>query len=386
MSVARTLADVERLRPAWQRLQHHPNADLDFTLTLLAARAGTAAPCVLALGDPADPRAILVARRQQTRLPVRFGYRVLCRPRATAIEVVQGGPLGDLDAAGAEALTAALLGLLRDGTAEVLRFEHLPTDGALAQAAAALPGCLRSGPVAPHWRTAIPDSYDAFLKGRSSNTRRNLRRYPDRFLELHGSHHEVKVYREPGDLDRILAELEQVAATTYQRGLGAGFQADAERRALLALSLERGWYRAWVLHVAGRPAAFWDGRLYRGTFFTDTTGYLPELEDARPGWFLLMRMIQDLCADPAVHGLDFGVGDAQYKRMLCDRSVDEAPLEVFAPRGRGRRLRLLLGGVGRLENVARAVLAKTGLTQRVKQIWRRRLRGGDDRPPAPPAE
>ncbi len=51
-----------------------------------------------------------------------------------------------------------------------------------------------------------------------------------------------------------------------------------------------------------------------------------------------MRVIEDAIADPALHVLDFGPGDATYKQQFSTESHEEQNVVVFAPTLRGRRL------------------------------------------------
>ena len=71
------------------------------------------------------------------------------------------------------------------------------------------------------------------------------------------------------------AEVETVAALTYQRGLGVAAADTPEQRALVELALERGWFRMYVLSLGGEPVAFWSGAGYDRTFFIGTPGYDP---------------------------------------------------------------------------------------------------------------
>jgi len=50
-----------------------------------------------------------------------------------------------------------------------------------------------------------------------------------------------------------------------------------------------------------------------------------------------MRVIEDACADPSLDVLDFGPGDAAYKRQFSSDSRVERNVVVFAPTFRGRR-------------------------------------------------
>jgi hypothetical protein len=82
------------------------------------------------------------------------------------------------------------------------------------------------------------------------------------------------------------------------------FSGDELQRSLTFLAMERGWFRSWVLYLDGRPGAFWHGEAYRGVFRIGVPGYDPALAQLRVGTFVLMKLIEDLCADETVNTLD----------------------------------------------------------------------------------
>ena len=86
-----------------------------------------------------------------------------------------------------------------------------------------------------------------------------------------------------------------------------------------------------------------------------------------------MRVIADLCADPAIDVCDFGFGDSEYKRRFSNEEWDEADVLVFAPTLTGLRLNAGRTMVGHTDRGLRAIARRTGLAERVKRAWRRRL-------------
>ncbi len=161
---------------------------------------------------------------------------------------------------------------------------------------------------------------------------------------------------------------------TYQKGLGAAFSDTPERRRLTSLSLERGWFRVWVLYDEETPIAFWQGSVYRRIYHSGTTGYDPTYSRDRVGIYLLTRAIADLCADPEVDFLDFGFGDADYKRYFSDEAWNESDLVVFAARARPVAINATRTAVMASAYGLRRGLEHFGLADRIKVAWRRRLR------------
>jgi len=73
---------------------------------------------------------------------------------------------------------------------------------------------------------------------------------------------------------------------------------------------------------------------------------------------------------------DFGFGDADYKRHFSDESWDESDLVLFAPTARAVAVNAGRTAVMGAAVQARRVLERFGLADRLKTMWRRRLRAG----------
>lgn len=168
-----------------------------------------------------------------------------------------------------------------------------------------------------------------------------------------------------------------MARKTYQRGLGVALADTPEQRAVIRVGLEHGWFRTYVLRLDGRPIAFWPGYAYRGTFFIGTPGYDPEFGRYRIGNHLLGRMIDEFCADPDVDAVDFGFGDAEYKRRLGNESWEEGSILLFAPTPRALAINAAHAAVIGSHIAATAALTRLGWLDRVKQRRRERLKRAD---------
>jgi CelD/BcsL family acetyltransferase involved in cellulose biosynthesis len=137
--------------------------------------------------------------------------------------------------------------------------------------------------------------------------------------------------------------------------------------------MEHGWFRAWVLYVRGAPVAFWPGEAFGGRFRSGIPGYDPAFNQYRVGTYVLMRMIEDLCADEAVTLLDFGFGDAEYKRRFGDRSWLEEDVLVYARRLRPAWVNIVRTSFLGANAAAFALGRRVGVFSRIKNWWRSRL-------------
>jgi CelD/BcsL family acetyltransferase involved in cellulose biosynthesis len=380
VTVARSLEELEPLRDAWSRLQGvQINTDPDYFLTVLASNPDAVRPHIVLLERDGEAQAMLIARIEDVRLSCRLGYRAVYSPRVRALTVVNGGFLGEHTRANADALLAELRRSLAGGEADVAQLRNLLVGSPLHVAATTAPPFLArqhlSTPlVRRHLR--IRSSLDEFLQSRSSSTRQSVRRYGRKLEKEFGDRLSLEVFRDESEIGRFFAAADEIGRKTYQHGLGVALADDPVARRLAELAARRGWFRAYVLSIDGLPAAFWYGHRYRGVFATGVPGYDPAYAHLHTGTFVLMRLIDDLSGDGETEILDFGSGDAEYKRRFGDESRREEDVLVWAATAKGIRTNLTRTGVLGLIAGAKRAARSRRLGGALKNRWRARLRSG----------
>ena len=247
--------------------------------------------------------------------------------------------LGELSDEDAELVLGELRRELATGDADLLRLRgprgrdrrctappRVRRRGALRERSAAAPA---------HWELAVPDSYDAFLSSLSKSTRESAKRYPKKLEKEFGDRLTLEVFRDVADSERVFTDLRRVAEKTYQQGLGVSFAQTELQHRLTTLTMERGWFRAYVLYLDDEPIAFWQGQAYNGVFSTGVPGFDPAYADHRVGNYVLFKLIADLCADESIDTLDYGFGDAEYKRRFGTPQLGRAGRAPLRPDGQG---------------------------------------------------
>jgi CelD/BcsL family acetyltransferase involved in cellulose biosynthesis len=374
---ARSWAELDELRDAWGSLQGtQATTDPELFRIVLDADERVLRPHAVLLERDGAPRALVLARVEQLRLAARLGYRTVYRPRLRALTVVYGGILGEVDTADAALLLAELRREL-GREADLLRFRGLEVGTPLhAAASTSGPRALRERSAAPtgHWELDVPDSYDAFLKSLSKSTRDGAKRYARKLEQEYGDRLELRVFRELSERERIFKDLAEVADTTYQHQLGVAFAQTSAQRALVTALLERGDFRAYVLYLDGVPVAFWQGHAYRGVFSVGVPGYDRAHAELRVGNYVLLKLIADLCADPEVHTLDYGFGDAEYKRRFGTRRREEQDVHLYSGSLKGLRVNAARSGLLAVSALGRRALRGDAVAK-LKRRWRGRLSG-----------
>jgi CelD/BcsL family acetyltransferase involved in cellulose biosynthesis len=377
VEVARTLDEVEALRPTWAALQSpFLTSDLDFVLAYVENTRGVHRPHAVALSDESGPVALVSGRIEDAPFPARLGPKTVLNPTVRSLTVTYGGFMGQVDGTTTPQLLAALQESVEPGEIDIIRMRMLDLDSPVRTAAIEGSPFLRREHFSaqmPHWRTQISGSLDGFLARRSRRRRESVRRYAKRLEKTYGDGARIEIFRTRDQIDRLFADSALIHRETYQHVLGVGFSDEKAQRALTELAMDRGWFRGYILYLNDAPAAFWHGNAYKGVFGIGATGFDPAFADARPGTYLLMRAVEDLAADGSVETLDFGFGDAEYKRHFGDECRSEEDVVLVERRARPLALNLARTGLQGTTKVARGAVERVGGLGRLRRRRRERL-------------
>lgn len=372
--VVRDAGELDALRDALLAdAGAEPLPDVDILRAVVQTRDEVRHPHVLVLERDGRTAAVLLARLEEARLAARFGYWTLFRPRLRSLTVATNAGAGsDADQA---TLVHHLFGALRRGEADVVQLQHAPVGSALhAAALAAAPGWARQRfvPRTAHWVIDVPPTAEELHKAIPKSVRDNLRRYSRKLAREYGDRLEIRCYEAPEHLDALLRDVEAVAAASYQRGLGAGFDGSRDA-AFVRMALTDGWFRAWVLYLDGQPCAFETGYVSGTSVVIAAKGFDPEHGRRHVGKVLQLHILEAVSADPVLRTVDFGFGDAEYKQRLANRSWTDVDLVVYGrtPRGVFALIgRTAILAADRLGRRAADAFAGEGRLAGLKRRWR----------------
>jgi hypothetical protein len=376
VKVARTVNEIKTLKSDWEKLQWHPNASYSYYLGLLEARSAIKRPHVTTLFEDGLPRAMIVGRIETGHLQIKIGYRGLWAHKLRFLSISYGGVLGDTSPFCCDMLIDELSNAIRRKEADVIYLNHLNANSPLYASAVNKCGflCRDHFPGRSiHWQTVLPESINDVYHSLSAKRRQNLR-WKARQLEKNFSGSlNISLRNVTNDVPKIVQDVETVARKSYQRSLGAGFTDDEETRQRILLLARLGWLRTYILYVGSEPCAFWMGTLFDDTFHLDYTGFDPKYRNYEPGVYLFMKMLEDLCRI-GVKVVDFGFGDALYKRRFGNRSWEETSVFLFPPTCKGIALNTAKSLTAGLSEIGNRLLSRSGALQHIKTRWRNRLR------------
>jgi GNAT acetyltransferase-like protein len=377
--IARSIAEVEALREAWAAWPGHRDSDMDFYLMINQAYPEILRPHVIALYRDGRPEAILVGRLDRKPIAFKVGYFRKIRVLARCLTFVYDPIHGNGSPENTKILLQEVMNCLNRNEADLASLEFVPVDSIIYDLALKLPNTLSRDTLPEaqgHESLIIPDSIDEVYRRMSSVRRKHLKASIRKLQNHPAGQVRIVGYRHEAELDQLFRDAEEIARKTYQRGLGAGFSDAPDTRMRLEMAARKGWLRANLLYLGDRPVAFWIGMLYHGSFVSEYMGYDPEFRQSSPGMVLIMHILEGFCAranGDIVKELDFGLGHAEYKTVLCSKSWQEARVYIFSPTIKGLLLKSIRTAAAIAENSARRLLLWAKLIPRFKRAWRDRL-------------
>jgi hypothetical protein len=375
VKVARSIEEVEALRSTWEKMQNHPNVDIDYYLTIVDSMADILRPHVILFSKNGQPEAMAVGRLMRINMSITLGYKNLLQIKVPCLTILYGGLLGNWSKEISCILINELIEALKRDEADIVLFNLLRSDSQIYELAKKKPRFICRDHVTetnPHWRMTLPSSLDGFLKKMSSKHRYWLNRLPRVLEKEYPGKVMYKCYRDRAHIEQLFTAAEEVARTTYQRQINAGFIDNKEMRRRLSLSADHGWLRAYLLYVNEKPCAFWIGTLYGKTFHLDFTGYDAAYKQYEPGTILFIRMIEDLSSN-CIEEIDFGFGEASYKKRFGDHHWNESSVYIYAPTIKG----VMINMIRTMNLIPYKYILRLAdrikILQKVKRLWRNKL-------------
>ncbi len=376
VEVFTTSEEIQKLRSHWERLQNHPNSDLDHFLLVCNLRTNVIRPLVFAASDGDQVTAIVAARMERSAFQSWLGYVRIVHIPATILTIINGGFLGNWDERTISCFLNGIDDLFKQKKIDGAVINQVKEDSCLFSSALIANRRvlgIRSPRWSTHWEGTLSNQPGFLLKTMKSKHRAWINKkekdlsaaFPNRIRW--SWHSKIK------NLEELCESMERVAMTTYQRGLNAGFVNDPATRQRLSLFAIRDQLRVFLLEIDGVPKAFWLGIVYGGIFHSSATGYVPEMREFEAGSLVFLRMVDELIKE-GITKIDFGLGDAFYKQRFGTHNWKEAALTFFAPSAKARFAYALLTSAQATEKYARMAINRMGIVNKVKRLWRDHLR------------
>jgi len=366
-----TAEEIESVKPLWKRLNQHPESDPDFVAMLASVRPEIASLFLLIAYREGEPVSMMIGRIEDSATHFRFGYWKALRIRTRRMVFVRDGFLGERSPEIAAKMMEAISQTLKMGVADYAILHSFPRP--LLEQCPAHPSSSLSyraaGGVIQHWKTTLPDNFEAFLCKRSAKHRYNLLRTVRKFEAEFAGRLRYAIFDAPADAEAFCKAAEVVAQQTYQRGVGAGFVDNEENRKRVLLMAQKSAFRAYVAFVDDQPVAFWYGEQSGDVVYIIWTAFDRAYGKYEVGTILFLKMVEDFMARD-IQKIDYGPGWALYKERFGDGCLQEHDLAIYSPTLKGRSLGFLQKMETAINQSGKQVLARLQLRERVKKLWR----------------
>ena len=184
----------------------------------------------------------------------------------------------------------------------------------------------------PFHYVALPSSYEEFMDRFPSKQRFTLRKKLKKMTEAFPGTLEVRRIIEPSDLDFLTSSVRQVIGKSWKaQKLSQPVPDCIANQAVLRSLAEKDLLRSYVLLANGMACAFIVGYAYKGIYHYADLAYDTDYAQYSPGTVLLLMMIKNLIEQDKAKCINFGITDAQYKRVFGNRHVEDASLLVLRP-------------------------------------------------------
>jgi len=183
-----------------------------------------------------------------------------------------------------------------------------------------------------HYYLKLEGSFETYLRRLPRSHRHEIQRKLRRYPEASGGMIDLRRYSTPEEAARFYELARPLSAKTYQgRLLGLGLPDTEAFRGELRKHAEGGTLRGYLLFDREKPIAFGYctglGRCLRFGF----TGYDPAFAARSPGIVLVHEMVRSIATEGRFTVVDFGPGEAQYKRLFATTSRLCATSFFFRP-------------------------------------------------------
>lgn len=318
---------------------------------------------------PAELRTIAVLAPKVIRLNLMRGTRLaatLNGHRLVGNEVVSARGAGEI-----EPVVVAFEEFLLDGKSECILFEDIDTESSLHRAleehAARCSGALLHRLLAPqpHWWIDFPKAPENYWKKFSKKGRYNIKSAAKK-LE-----HNVERFTDVDHVPPFLTLAHQVSKQSWQaKRIGLRIKNTTQERDFYERLARIGALRSYVLRSQSRPIAFAVGLQWNGCFSYEEVGYDAAFAEHSPGTVLLFRLLEDLITFNTPRTLDFGLGDAEYKRLFGNRQTLSGPLLFVRNTSKNAAILALNRWSNAADICLRRAVKDSAMLRKLRQLYR----------------
>jgi hypothetical protein len=339
-----SIEDFDFIKTFWIDNQWHHYTDFDYYKNIVSSEKGVIKPYIIVACQNGSPISLVICNICEKYFKLKFGYKSLLNIKTHYLEIMYGGILGDQSPNVCKDIIIFIKKVLAREKLNYTLFKELDITSVMYKELKSSGNILSTSKFEipnPHISMDIPDTFEKFMEGQTSKRRHEARRYAKRFEKEFGDKYEIILFRDLKDIDKIMKDVLEIAAKTYQYKLGVTIIDDNETRRRFNYELQNKRLMVWIMYIESKPVAYWIVLHYKETILGSSTGYLQEYNRFRPGLYLFLEMIKYLCKIENIKKFDFGFGDAQYKREFGGYINIESNICIYSNKPKGLFLNII---------------------------------------------
>ena len=369
------IQQLDELRETWSKFKPHPNAEFQHYKMVLTTRPNILSPYILIISERGECIGMLIGRIEIIKPKLSVGYFNIPLLPLKTITVVYGGLLGCYSDESAIAIIEAIRSDMSKNNIDHLYFNCVKIDSPIVDILMNKTSFLTkdvSEIPNKHWQTKVKDSLHAFLKEKFDSYEKSKILKPVRIFEKETKEKvEIKVFSDQAPT--MCREAELVASKTYHRGIGAGFSNNLGTVLRYENAAKKQQLLSFFLYLNNVPISFWIGTVVDRVLYLEFTGYDPVYEKMQPGRYLFFKMYDYVSENKIADLIDYGLGDAAYKRKFGDICWDEISLRLYAYKFKPFLQKNVISATNRIILLFKTFAIKFDLINLVKKRWRKRV-------------
>lgn len=213
--------------------------------------------------------------------------------------------------------------------------------------------------------------FEAWFGGLSSNARSGLKRKAKKIAADSGGELDVRRFASPDELQVFHDVARRISLRTYQEKLlGSGLPDTPAFLAEMARMGAADRVRAWLLYIAGEPAAYLYCPVEGDTLIYAHVGHDPAFNDLSPGAVLQLVAMQDLFDEQRAATFDFTEGEGQHKRQFASGGAVCVDVLLLTRSPANRAILVALAGFDRAVALVKRWVEAAGLEKLAKRVRR----------------
>ncbi len=375
-----SLDEIETIRDEWKNLidkiqETNIYIDHDYFIQQFDSRAKGAKPHILLFSKDGKSKAILIGWTKKQKIPCWVGYYKIETPLLNSLEIEIGGLITDGTKEAEEILKKYLKSVLLTKKVELLLIDHISETNPLWESL--ITGtALNVKPIykeSTAWVSKIYDKEtDAPNELHSSKTKAKFRRKARRLFEQFDNQLQIKKLTSQDDMEFFIKNADIIGQKSYQYAIDVGVKDNAYWRKMLNSLVEGNFFRGYLLMNNDKPIAYSQGAIYKDYYYQFATAYDLEYRKFSPGEYLRLEFTKDLIEEK-IGFIDYGYGDAEYKKMFGTHSTKEATFRIYGKGLKPKIAKILDKGTTTVTEKLKSKLEKAGLFNKIKKMWRSKL-------------